>query len=518
MNKAEAYAQTFEVSRHRVRHRYKTALAYAERVAEFVAFCQEHRPSGANEEKVAAYLSHRAPHIAASTQNQILNALLFFFEHVVGRKLGALPGWGRAQRPKRLPVWLNQAETRRLLDLMPGTFGLMARVTYGSGLRLMECVRLRMQHVDLERRTLFILGAKGDKDRVVPLARACVPDLAAHIQRCRSLWEADRANAVPGVALPDGFERKAPRAGEAWEWFWLWPGRSLSTDPESGIVRRHHAHEKVYSRALKTAARRAGIAKRVTMHVLRHSFATHALEQGMPLPILQRIMGHTFLETTSVYLHCLPRIVHEAPSPLDALAQQFEQPMTYVRIVGGRPVPFQLGRDDIRGQHDLRILFNPGNLDAEKLKAKAEIAQTIILPMDRAGTIDWAPVAAGMFGEFFPEFADQAVRSPEQSDAAEVKDEANNWALIMSGTEPDMAENGQNFALRLQWLRQKLQEPGAAARLAHLLPRLWFLLRLPRVSLLQLLHLLPRLRFVPQLQRLPRLPWQRAGRIDHVSG
>ncbi|MDE2618887.1 MAG: integron integrase [Sphingomonadales bacterium] len=325
MNKAEAYAKTFDVSRNRVRHRYKTAIAYAERVAEFVGFCQDHRPPGSNEQKVAAFLTHRAPRIAASTQNQILNALLFFFEHVVGRKLGELPGWGRAQRPKRLPVWLNQQETRRLLTLMPGTFGLMARITYGSGLRLMECVRLRQQHVDLERRTLFLLGAKGDKDRVVPLPHSVVAELAAHIQRCRSLWEADRANAVPGGALPEGFERKATRSGEAWEWFWLWPGRSLSTDPESSIVRRHHVHEKVYSRALKTAARRAGIAKRVTMHVLRHSYATHALEQGMPLPILQRILGHTFLETTSVYLHCLPRIVHEAPSPLDSLPGQVEE-------------------------------------------------------------------------------------------------------------------------------------------------------------------------------------------------
>jgi len=320
MNKAEAYSRTFDVSRNRARHCYKTAVTYAERVQEFVAFCQRERPTGTNEQKVSAYLSHRAPRIAAATQNQILNALLFFFAHVVGKELGDIPGWMRAQRPKRLPVWLNQAETRRLLALMPGRFGLMARVTYGSGLRLMECVRLRMQHVDLERRTLFILGGKGDKDRVVPLAKACVPELAAHIQRCRALWEGDRANAVPGVALPDGFERKAPRAGEAWEWFWLWPGRSLSTDPETGIVRRHHVHEKVYSRALKVAARRAGIGKRVTMHVLRHSFATHAIEQGTPLPVLQKLLGHSHLETTSIYTHCLPELVTNNPSPLDALA------------------------------------------------------------------------------------------------------------------------------------------------------------------------------------------------------
>lgn len=319
MNKAEAYSETLRVSRDVVRHRYKTAVAYAEQVAHFVGWCQANRSVGTNEQRVAAYLSHVAPRIAASTQNQKLNALVFFFDKVLGKPLGDLGQWAYARRSKRLPVWLNPTETLRLLNLMHGTHQLMARVTYGSGLRLMECVRLRVQHIDLEQRTAFIIGAKGDKDRIVPLAQSVIAPLGEHIQRVRALWEGDQANGLPPVALPDGLERKYPNYGRTWEWFWLWPARSISRDPESGIVRRHHTHEDVYSRALKVAARKAGIGKRVTMHTLRHSFATHFLENGGDVHVLQKLLGHSHLETTSVYLHCLPKLISQARSPLDAL-------------------------------------------------------------------------------------------------------------------------------------------------------------------------------------------------------
>jgi hypothetical protein len=150
------------------------------------------------------------------------------------------------------------------------------------------------------------------------------------------------------------------------------------------------------------------------------------------------------------------------------LAQQFEQPQNYLRIVGGKPQPFNMTRDEIRGQHDLEVTFNTSNLDPQQLEAKAKIAQTILMPMDRSGKIDWAPVVAGTFAYFFPEFADQAIRSDDQADAAEIKDEANNWGFILSGTEPEMVDNGQNFQLRLQWLETKMKEPGAMARLSQL--------------------------------------------------
>lgn len=321
MNRETAYRKTWETARHVCRFQRKTADTYALQVSHFIRFCQIEKPTGSNEEKVAAWLSHCAPTIAASTQNQKLCAALFFFDKVLGKPLGDLGKWAYARRPKRIPVWLNQAETQRLLSTMQGTHQLMAKLTYGSGLRLMECVRLRTQHIDLAKRTLFIIGSKGDKDRVVPIAESCVAPLAAHLQRTRSLWEGDQANHLPPVALPNGLERKYPNAGREWAWFWAFPQRCPSFDRETGLTRRHHTHEKVYSRALIAAAKQAGIGKRVTMHVLRHSFATHLLERGTPINIVQQLLGHSSVETTQVYLHCLPNLVSGTRSPLDDITQ-----------------------------------------------------------------------------------------------------------------------------------------------------------------------------------------------------
>lgn len=302
------------------RFRLNTANTYGNRVYDFVCFCVQQRVTGTNEQKVAAYLNHCAPKISAKTQNQILCALVKFFAEVLRKPLGDLGGWAYAHVKPRAPVWLTQDEVRRILALLRGKHKLMAEISYGSGLRLMECVRLRVQHIDLAKRTLFIVGAKADKDRVVPLARACVAPLAEHLQRVRALWERDQAHACPPVALPEGLERKYPNAGREWPWFWAFPQRSLSRDPESGIIRRHHTIEDVYSRALKVAAREAGVSKRVKSHTLRHSFATHFLENGGDLARLQRLLGHSSLETTEIYLHCAPHVIAQARSPLDELA------------------------------------------------------------------------------------------------------------------------------------------------------------------------------------------------------
>jgi integron integrase len=318
MNRNEARERTWHVVRRIKRLALKTADAYGEQVYKFITYCRKNRLDGlSNEEKVIHWLSACAPRIAASTQKQKLCALLFFFEHVVEKPLGDLGPWQSARVPKRLPVWLTQAEMARILDLMSGTHQLMAQLTYGSGLRLMECCRLRVQHIDLEKRIVRLIGAKGDKDRCVPLPSSLVSPLGGHLQKVRALWEGDRARGLPPVALPDGMERKFPKAGANWEWFWVFPQGRVSTDPESGIVRRHHAHSKVYSRALKKAAKQAGIGKRVTMHVLRHSFATHLLERGTPLNVIQKLLGHKDISTTEKYLHCLPNLVTDTRSPLD---------------------------------------------------------------------------------------------------------------------------------------------------------------------------------------------------------
>jgi integron integrase len=319
MTPSEAYQKTWHYVRMVRRYRKATADRYAAEARDFVRYCVEHRLSGTNEERVSAYLSQRAPSVSAKTQNAILCSLNHFFDGVVRRPLGDLGGWTYARIKPRDPVWMTQAEVARTLSLMTGTHQLMAKVSYGSGLRLMECVRLRVKDVDLEKCTLRIVGAKGDKDRTVPLAQACVAPLADHMQRVRALWEADQAQNCPPVALPDGLERKFPNAGREWSWYWVWPQGKLSLDKESGIVRRHHALEDIYTRALKRAARQAGVSKWIKSHTLRHSYATHYLEHGGDVVILQRLLGHKYLETTQVYVHCAPHIVTRARSPLDVL-------------------------------------------------------------------------------------------------------------------------------------------------------------------------------------------------------
>lgn len=307
----------------RVRHEsWKTGQAYGSAVVHYWRFLQSHPElkSATSEARIQAYLTHIAPHVAAKTQNQRLCAIKRYYEQVLQRPLGDLGQWVYAKRPQAVPVWLNRTETRRLIDLLPDTWHLMARLCYGSGLRLMELIRLRQQHVDLEKRTIFVLGGKGGKDRVVPLAASVVPDLAAHIQRVRSLWQADQARGLPPVHLPNGLERKYPNAGKEWPWFWLWPGRNLSRDPVSGLIRRHHVQENGFQKAIKAASVRSGIGKRIKVHTLRHSFATHFLEGGGSVHVLQQLLGHANLETTSIYLHCLPSLVTGARSPLDDLA------------------------------------------------------------------------------------------------------------------------------------------------------------------------------------------------------
>lgn len=303
---------------------YKTEVAYLAQIRRYMAFVLLANPEASSEVKVRAFLESIAPHVAAKTQNQALNAIVFLYRDVLNQPLGELGSWARAKIPRRLPVWLTVAETARVLGLTSGTHSLMLRLTYGCGLRLMEVCRLRTQHIDLARRTITIMGGKGDKDRTVALPESLVTELAAHLQRVRALWEGDAAQGFPPVALPGTLVNKYPNGGREWCWFWVFPGRSLSTDPRSGIVRRHHVHEDGLSKHLKAAVRRAGIAKRVTMHVLRHSYATHQLERGVPLHKLRDALGHNDIATTEIYLHVLPKEITAIGSPLDCLAGQIE--------------------------------------------------------------------------------------------------------------------------------------------------------------------------------------------------
>jgi len=242
---------------------------------------------------------------AFSTQKQALNALAHFFKHVCGI---AEPVFGVKLRKtsQRVPVVLSKAETGKVLaemDFSESRYALTAALQYGAGLRLSELVSLRIKDVDLDRGTLTVRQGKGDKDRVTVIPKSLRDALARRIEAVRQVWENDRAEGQPGVYLPGGLARKFRAAAKEFAWFWLFPAPKVSRDPASGIVRRHHLHSDVYAKAVKRAAARVGIDKRVTTHALRHSFATHLLEAGTDLRTIQELLGHEDITTTEIYLH-----------------------------------------------------------------------------------------------------------------------------------------------------------------------------------------------------------------------
>jgi integron integrase len=254
--------------------------------------------------------------------------LLFYFDHVLERPLGDLQGTLRARRGRHLPVVLSQGEVDRLMAVLEGTVGLMVRLMYGTGLRLMECCRLRVKDVDFARGQIVIRGAKGDKDRVVMLPEQVRAGLEGHLRRVQVLFEADRRDGLPGVWLPGALADKYPNAAVEWSWQWVFPSRTLSLDPRSGLRRRHHVHENGLQKAVKEAARLAGIDKPVSCHTLRHSFATHLLEAGVDIRTVQELLGHSRLDTTMIYTHVMTRPGIGVQSPLDRLAEKTRKEAT----------------------------------------------------------------------------------------------------------------------------------------------------------------------------------------------
>jgi integron integrase len=298
---------------------WRTEQTYREWAVRFARFIAPRSPSAASGEEVAAFLSALAVNGRASpsAQKQALNALVFLMEHALSRELGEMK-FTRAYPKRRLPTVLTTGECISLFAQMEGTMQLMAQLAYGSGLRLMELLRLRVHHLDLERGQIQVFAGKGDKDRRTVLPQSIVPRVKAHLERLRRLWDEDRASGLAGVWLPEGLEKKFSRAGETWEWQWVFPSAKPSNDPESGVVRRHHVSDAWFQRVLKDASRRAGLNKRVTPHVLRHSFATHLLESGADIRTVQELLGHTSVETTQIYTHVMQKPGLGVRSPLDA--------------------------------------------------------------------------------------------------------------------------------------------------------------------------------------------------------
>jgi integron integrase len=269
--------------------------------------------------EIREFLEHLAVerNVSASTQGQALNALSFLYAQVFEKPLGPLGDWARAKQRERVPVVLSRQEIASILQRLSGTHGLMLRLIYGTGMRLMECVRLRVKDVDFDNRYIVIRDGKGAKDRVTMLPDKLAAALRLHLKRVKERHEVDLVEGRGDVFMPEALALKFPRGQREFAWQYVFPSQNLSTDPRSGARRRHHVHENSVQKALVIAVRGAGTNKKVSVHTLRHSFATHLLEAGYDIRTVQELLGHKDVSTTMIYTHVLNRPGVAVRSPLD---------------------------------------------------------------------------------------------------------------------------------------------------------------------------------------------------------
>lgn len=308
------------VARLRVKHySLRTEKSYVDWIKRFIWFHGKRHPMDMGAPEVEAFLSHLATdrNVSASTQNQAKSALLFLYKEVLAIELPWLDKVTQAKVPKRLPVVMTREEVQSVLARLDGSVWLIASLLYGSGLRLMECLRLRVKDVDFGRGEILVREGKGFKDRVTMLPASLVPSLKQHLERVKSLHGDDLGKGYGEVFMPMALEKKYPGAGKSWGWQYVFPSRNLSLDPRSGAVRRHHTDEKAIQRAMKKAVAAAGIAKPATPHTFRHSFATHLLESGYDIRTVQELLGHSDVSTTMIYTHVLNKGGRGVVSPLD---------------------------------------------------------------------------------------------------------------------------------------------------------------------------------------------------------
>lgn len=304
----------------RLRHySIRTEAVYLEWVKRFIRFHRYRHPLEMGAAEVEAFLSDLAVRrdVSASTQNQALSALLFLYKQVLLVELPWLDGVIRARRPQRLPVVLTQTEVASVLAQLEGSVWLVASLLYGSGMRLMEALRLRVKDVEFSRLEILIRDGKGQKDRVTVLPRKLAAPLELHLQRVRALHEQDLQEGYGRANLPHALARKYPNAAAEWGWQFVFPSANRSIDPRSGGIFRHHLHEKTIQRSVRNAVRRVGLHKPATPHTLRHSFATHLLESGQDIRTVQELLGHSDVKTTQIYTHVLNRGGLAVLSPLD---------------------------------------------------------------------------------------------------------------------------------------------------------------------------------------------------------
>ena len=307
----------------RLHYSYRTEKTYLYWIRYFIRWSGKRHPRDMGAPEVTGFLNFLANErsVAAATQNQALSALLFLYGKVLEVRLPWLDALVRAKRPVRLPVVLTEREVERLLAQMDGVTGLMARLIYGTGLRLRECLRLRVKDIEFAYRQVLVREGKGGKDRVTMLPEKLIDPLYRHLGRVKALHERDLRAGYGEVELPHALSRKYPRAPYEWAWQFVFPSGKRSADPRTGVIRRHHLYPQTLSRALARAARAAGIGKLVGCHTLRHSFATHLLQSGSDIRTVQELLGHSDVSTTMIYTHVMNRGARGTRSPLDRLEQ-----------------------------------------------------------------------------------------------------------------------------------------------------------------------------------------------------
>ena len=302
----------------------RTAESYIGWIRRYLEFHAGRHPAELREDDVNEFVSYLATrhNVAASTQNLALAAVLFLYKEVLEQPLDRVDGITRARKPKRLPVVLSRPEATSLLAAIPGTAKLVCMLQYGSGLRLMEALQLRVKDLDFDRGELLVRDPKGKRDRVTMLPTSLHTSLRSHLQDVRHQHQRDLAEGLGRVPLPAALKRKYPNADRDWPWQWVFPATSHYTDRETGVEHRHHLHESAVQKAVRAAALRIGMAKRVTTHSFRHSFATHVLEAGYDIRTVQELLGHQSVKTTMIYTHVLNRGGRGVVSPLDATATE----------------------------------------------------------------------------------------------------------------------------------------------------------------------------------------------------
>ncbi len=306
----------------RVRHySYRTEQAYIGWIERFIQFNHGQHPEELSEKEIGKFLTHLAvrENVAASTQNQALCALLFLFKNVIGKTIEESTNIIWAKKPKKLPIVLSRGEVKKVLDSLAGVYWLIGNLLYGSGLRLMECLRLRVKDVDFAFQQITVRSAKGEKDRRTILPEILNEPLKKHLEKVQRLYQQDFQKKHAGVYLPYALAQKYPNASRTLGWYWVFPSAKISTDPRSGEKRRHHTHEAVVQKAVREAVKKAGVVKPAGCHTLRHSFATHLLESGYDIRTVQELLGHASVSTTMIYTHVIKKGGSGVKSPADGL-------------------------------------------------------------------------------------------------------------------------------------------------------------------------------------------------------